>query len=136
MIGIELTPEHPVDRIAELGVAAEAAGFDTVFSSSHYNNRDPFVALDRIAQRTDDIRLGPGIVNPYETHPVTLASRVASLDEAAGGRAVFGIGPGDRSTLENLGFITTAPSRRLMRDSISNRRANRSLSTSGHRVHR
>ena len=114
MIGIELTPEHPVDRIAELGVAAEAAGFDTVFSSSHYNNRDPFVALDRIAQRTDDIRLGPGIVNPYETHPVTLASRVASLDEAAGGRAVFGIGPGDRSTLENLGFERDRPLRRVL----------------------
>ena len=114
MIGIELTPEHPVGRIADLGAAAEAAGFDTVFSSSHYNNRDPFVALDRIAQRTDDVRVGPGVVNPYETHPVTLASRVASLDEAADGRAVFGVGAGDRSTLENLGFERDRPLRRVL----------------------
>jgi len=114
MIGIELTPEHPVERMARLGEHAEASGFDTVFSSSHYNNRDPLVALDRIGVRTDEIRLGPGVVNPYETHPVTLASRVASLDEASGGRAVFGIGAGDRSTLENLGFDRDRPLRRVL----------------------
>jgi len=114
MLGIELTPEHPVSRIAELGEHAEANGFDTVFSSCHYNNRDPFVALDRIARRTEDVRIGPGIANPYEIHPVTLASRVASLDEASGGRAVFGIGPGDRSTLENLGFEQDRALRRVL----------------------
>ena len=114
MLGIELTPEHPVSRIAELGEHAEANGFDTVFSSCHYNNRDPFVALDRIAQRTEEVRIGPGIANPYEIHPVTLASRVASLDEASGGRAVFGIGPGDRSTLDNLGFEQDRALRRVL----------------------
>lgn len=114
MLGIELTPEHPVSRIAELGEHAESNGFDTVFSSCHYNNRDPFVALDRIATRTDDVRLGPGIANPYETHPVTLASRVGSLDEASGGRAVYGIGPGDRSTIENLGFEHDDALRRVL----------------------
>ncbi len=114
MIGVELTPEHPVGRIGELGEHAEANGFDTVFCSSHYNNRDPFVALDRIAERTESVRLGPGVVNPYETHPVTLASRVASLDEASDGRAIYGIGAGDRSTLENLGFEHDRPLRRVL----------------------
>ncbi|WP_435196126.1 5,10-methylenetetrahydromethanopterin reductase [Natronomonas sp. EA1] len=104
MLGIELTPEHPVDRIESLGKKAEEAGFDTVFASSHYNNRDPFVALDRIAGATDSVRVGPGVANPYETHPVALASRVATLQETSGGRAVFGIGPGDPSTLRNLGI--------------------------------
>jgi len=103
MLGIELTPEHPVERTGALGERAEAAGFDTVFCSSHYNNRDPFVALDRVARATNDVRIGPGVVNPYDTHPVTLAGKVATLDEASGGRAVFGIGPGDPSTLRNLG---------------------------------
>ncbi|CAI48619.1 probable 5,10-methylenetetrahydrofolate reductase [Natronomonas pharaonis DSM 2160] len=114
MIGIELTPEHPVSRIAELGEQAEAEGFDTVFASCHYNNRDPFVALDRIARRTDTVRLGPGVANPYETHPVTLASRVATLDEASDGRAVLGVGAGDASTLENLGFERERPLRRVL----------------------
>ena len=114
MIGIELTPEHPVDRIAALGERAEAEGFDIAFASSHYNNRDSFVALDRIARRTDSIRVGPGVANPFETHPVPLASRVATLDEASGGRAVFGIGAGDRSTLRNLGYEHERPLRRVL----------------------
>jgi 5,10-methylenetetrahydromethanopterin reductase len=114
MKGIELTPEHPLERIAGLGEAAEAAGFDAAFASSHYNNRDPFLALDRIAVRTDEIRLGPGVANPYETHPVTLASRTATLDETSGGRAVFGIGAGDRSTLSNLGYERDRPLRRVL----------------------
>ena len=103
MIGIELTPEHPVDRVVELGTAAEQAGFDTLFTSCHYNNRDPFIVLSQLARETTDIRLGPGVINPYEIHPVRLASTIATLDEASNGRAVYGIGPGDQSTLQNLG---------------------------------
>ncbi|MFB6118108.1 5,10-methylenetetrahydromethanopterin reductase [Halosegnis sp.] len=103
MLGIELTPEHPVDRVGALGERAERAGFDTVFCSSHYNNRDPFVALDRVARRTEAARVGPGVANPYDTHPAALAAKVATLDETSDGRAVFGIGPGDPSTLRNLG---------------------------------
>ena len=104
MLGIELTPERELDRLADLGVRAEAAGYDVVYSTCHYNNRDPWAFLSRLAAATDDVRLGPGVANPYETHPVTLASRVATLDEASGGRAVFGLGPGDPSTLANLGL--------------------------------
>jgi 5,10-methylenetetrahydromethanopterin reductase len=103
MMGIELTPEHPVDRVVELGTAAEQAGFDTLFTSCHYNNRDPFIVLSQLARETTDIRLGPGVINPYEIHPVRLASTIATLDEASNGRAVYGIGPGDQSTLQNLG---------------------------------
>ncbi|WP_336328074.1 5,10-methylenetetrahydromethanopterin reductase [Halovenus sp. HT40] len=114
MLGIELTPEHPVERIGELAVSAEDAGFETVFVSHHYNNRDEFVALTDIARRTDSIELGPGITNPYESHPVTLASRAATLDEFSDGRGVYGIGPGDRSTLGNLGYDHDDALRRVL----------------------
>ncbi|RRJ28636.1 5,10-methylenetetrahydromethanopterin reductase [Halocatena pleomorpha] len=104
MIGIELTPEHHLDRVVELGTAAEQVGFDTVFTSCHYNNRDPFVVLTRLARETSAIRLGPGVMNPYEIHPVRLASTMGTLSEASDGRTVLGIGAGDRSTLRNLGL--------------------------------
>jgi len=104
MFGIEITPEHRIDRLVDLGVRAEAAGYDAVFSTCHYNNRDPWTYLSQLATATDEVRLGPGVANPYETHPVTLASKVATLDELSGGRAVFGLGPGDPSTLRNLGL--------------------------------
>ena len=114
MLGIELTPEEPVEQLAEYAATAESAGFDTVFGSHHYNNRDEFLALATIADATEDIHLGPGVANPYETHPVTLASRMASLDELADGRGVFGIGPGDRSTLAALGFEHERALRRVL----------------------
>ncbi|NEU58923.1 5,10-methylenetetrahydromethanopterin reductase [Halorussus sp. MSC15.2] len=114
MRGIELTPEHPVSDLVDIGREAEREGFDALFASCHYNNRDPFVVLDRVAAATDDLLVGPGVANPYESHPVSLASRVATLDETSGGRAVCGLGAGDRSTLRNLGFERDKPLRRVL----------------------
>jgi 5,10-methylenetetrahydromethanopterin reductase len=114
VIGLELAPEHPVSESADYGVAAERAGFDAVFCSHHYNNRDQFAALSAIAADTEDISVGPGVANPYETHPVTLASRMATLDECADGRGLFGVGPGDAATLSNLGFERERPLRRVL----------------------
>ncbi len=112
--GIELTPEHPLEEIADLAALAEDEGFDLALSSSHYFNRDPFVALSWMASATDEIRLGPGVVNPYETHPVRLAAQAATIDEVSDGRGVFGIGAGDRSALSNLGVEHDRPLRRVL----------------------
>ncbi|QDX40023.1 5,10-methylenetetrahydromethanopterin reductase [Salarchaeum sp. JOR-1] len=114
MKGVELTPEVPVREVASLAARAEDAGFDAVFASSHYNNRDPFQALALAADATESVRVGPGVANPYETHPVTLASKAATLDELSGGRAVFGVGAGDASTLRNLGVERDRPLRRVL----------------------
>jgi len=114
VIGVELAPEHPVGETVDYGVAAERAGFDTVFLSHHYNNRDQFAGLTALAAATDDVDLGPGVANPYETHPVTLASRMATLDEYADGRGIFGLGPGDAATLSNLGVERERPLRRVL----------------------
>lgn len=113
MRGLELTPEHPPHRLAALGSAAEDASFDTVFAACHYFNRDPFQALDRIAARTDRVRLGPAAANPYQTHPAVLASQVATLQESSEGRAILGLGPGDRSTLATLGIDRDRPLARV-----------------------
>jgi 5,10-methylenetetrahydromethanopterin reductase len=114
MKGIELTPEIPVAAVGDLGALAEAEGFDAVLASCHYNNRDPWLALDRVAAATDDALVGPAAANPYDTHPVKLAGQAATLQEASGGRAVLGLGAGDRSTLRNLGVERDRPLRRVL----------------------
>jgi len=114
MFGIELTPEYPASEVAEYAVQAERAGFERVLASCHYNNRDPFLALAAIARATDEVELGPAAANPYTTHPVKLASQIATLDEASDGRALLGIGAGDRSTLASLGVEHDRPLRRVL----------------------
>lgn len=114
MRGIELTPDAPVSAVASLAARAEDAGFDAVFASCHYNNRDPFVALDRMAAATEAVSLGPGVANPYDVHPLKLASQVGTLQEVSGGRAFLGLGAGDASTLRNLGVERDRPLRRVL----------------------
>lgn len=112
--GIELTPEHPIDEVADLASHAEAVGFDSVFVANHYFNRDPFAALTRIAAATESVGVGTAGANPYDTHPVALASRLATLQEASDGRAIFGVGPGDASALRSLGVERERPLRRVL----------------------
>jgi len=112
--GVEFSTDRPVSEIVALGERAEAAGFDALFTSSHYNNRAPFVALAALAEATEEPFLGPAAANPYDTHPARLASQVATLQEQSDGRAVFGVGAGDRSTLKNLGIERERPLRRVL----------------------
>lgn len=109
--GVELTPDAPAEEVVRLAKSAETAGADVLFVSNHYNNRDPFIHLASIAQATNTVNLGPGIINPYETHPVRIASQMATLDELSTGRAVCGIGAGDPSTLGDLGITRSRPAR-------------------------
>lgn len=112
--GVELTPEVPIERLADLASKVESVGLDTALVACHYNNRDPFAALALAAEATTSIRLGPAAANPYESHPVALASRIATLQETSNGRALCGLGAGDRSTLRALGVDRERPLRRVL----------------------
>jgi len=106
---IELVAEEPVGELVSLSKVAEEAGFDGVWVTDHYNNRNPFVALTAIGGATDGVKLGPGITNPYYSHPAYSANAVATLDEYTDGRARLGIGPGDPNTLKNLCIERDSP---------------------------
>lgn len=112
-LGIELTPDIPVHEARNLGIKAEEAGIEAVFVSNHYDNRDPVVVLTALASNTADILIGTGVVNPYTIHPVRLATQVATLAEWSDGRAIFGIGAGDGSTLAKLGLAHDRPVSRV-----------------------
>lgn len=95
---------------AEVAVAAEAAGFDSVWTGEHVvlpdprqppspaeplsPMLDPAVSLAFIAARTRTIRLGTGIVILPQRNPLVLAKEMASLDVMSNGRLMLGIGAG------------------------------------------
>ena len=102
--GIEFVPDRSPQKVVELATLAEEGGFEYVWITDHFNNRNTYVVLTATALSTQKVKLGPGVTNPYLTSPAWTASAVASLDEISGGRAVLGIGAGDRTTLETLGI--------------------------------
>lgn len=82
---------------------AEAAGFEAMFRSDHYESfpgppgrptTDAWTVLAGLARETTRIRLGV-LVSPVTfRHPGALAKIVATVDEMSGGRVELGIGAG------------------------------------------
>ena len=79
----------------EQAVLAEQLGYKRVWiydSPALYH--DVWVTLARIAERTERIGLGPGVLVPHLRHPMTQAAAIATLDELAPGRLAVALGAG------------------------------------------
>ena len=111
--GIEFLPNMEVGKIVDYACMAEENGFENVWVTDHYNNRNVYATLAMIASKTEKIKLGPGVTNPYQIHPVVTASAVATINEISNGRAILGMGPGDKTTLKKLGLEMEKPVKRL-----------------------
>ncbi len=100
---------HP-DTLAQVARAAEAAGFESLWTGEHVVLPDPQVppspvppqgrmldggiALTYAAAVTTTIRLGTGIIILPQRNPLVLAKELASLDVLSKGRFIFGVGVG------------------------------------------
>jgi len=107
--GVEFVPTTTIDGLVSSIVQAEGLGFDYVWVTDHYTNRNTYIALAVAALNTKSIKLGPGVTNPFHVHPAWTASAIATLNEVSNGRAVLGLGPGDRSTLGQIGISMDKP---------------------------
>jgi 5,10-methylenetetrahydromethanopterin reductase len=115
--GIEFVPMELFWKTTYYTMQAEKLGYDSIWITDHFNNRNVYVSLSFIANYTDNIKLGPGVTNPYLIHPIITAQSVASLNEVAPGRVLCGIGAGDKTTLEMLGIKMKSPLT-AMRESV------------------
>ena len=137
--GLTIFPTDDAIAPAELGRAAEEAGFEALFFAEHthipatretprpgggalppqyWHTHDPFVALATVAEATERLKLGTGVCLVVERDPIVTAKAVASLDLLSGGRVDFGVGGGwNREEMRNHG---TDPRRRfaIMRERI------------------
>ena len=97
------TPEYTA-RMARLG---EELGFDLVgIADTPGNALDPWVAMTIAAAATSRVRLATCVTNLVTRHPSITASAAASVDVAAGGRTILGIGAG-HSGVANVGGAPT-----------------------------
>jgi coenzyme F420-dependent glucose-6-phosphate dehydrogenase len=92
---------------------AEAAGFDSVVVSDHYqpwrhtNGHAPFSFgwLAAAGERTHRVMLGTSVVTPtFRYHPAVVAQAIATLACMQPGRVMLGVGTGESMNEVPLGF--------------------------------
>ena len=105
-----INTDHLVDHeaLSKVAIAAEQAGFESLWTAEHVvlpdpqvppsplppnaELLDPAVALAYIAAVTTEIKLGTGIIILPQRNPLVLAKELASVDVLSNGRVIFGVG--------------------------------------------
>ena len=137
LVGAAAGAAQDPEAATELMVAAEAAGFDTVWVAQHVvlpierSSRypytpdgsigipddaaipDPLVWMAFAAAKTSSIRLAAGVLILPQLNPLVLAKQAATLDRLSNGRLVLGVGVGWlREEFDALGVPWAARGRR------------------------
>lgn len=100
--GVMTLPNTVRSAVAD-AVLAEEVGFDWFgVGDSQSVFRELYATLAVCATATSRIKLGPTVTNPVTRHPAVSAAAMATIEDLAAGRTVFGIGSGDSAVL-NLG---------------------------------
>lgn len=96
--------------LVDLGVEAEAAGWDGFFLWDHMVAADggpvtdPWMVFAALAVRTEQLRFGP-MVTPLARRRMTkLARETVALDQLSSGRLVMGVGLGEHDAREFEAF--------------------------------
>ncbi len=96
--------QFPPRRLLDLAVAAEGAGFDSVWTSDHFqpwrhtggHAPNALVWLGAAAQATSQVTLGTSVLTPsFRYNPAVVAQAYATLACLAPGRVILGVGTGE-----------------------------------------
>jgi 5,10-methylenetetrahydromethanopterin reductase len=100
-IGVMQLPMEPLDEMVETAKVMDRAGIDTIWLAEAYpwwrkhgmEARSSTVTSALIAQATERLTVGWGIISPFTRHPVQAAMDARVVQEVAGpGRFILGFG--------------------------------------------
>ena len=94
--GVGVNTRRSRKEFTELARKIESLGYSTLFVSDHFVDHDlaPTVALAHAAAVTEELRIGPFVLDNDYKHPVVCAREMATLDLLSDGRLELGIGAG------------------------------------------
>jgi coenzyme F420-dependent glucose-6-phosphate dehydrogenase len=96
--------QFPPQQLLDLAVAAERAGFDSVWTSDHFqpwrhtdgHAPNALVWLGAASQATQRVTLGTSVLTPsFRYNPAIVAQAIATLGCLAPGRVILGVGTGE-----------------------------------------
>ncbi len=116
--------QFPPQRLLDLAVAAETAGFDSVWTSDHFqpwrhtdgHAPNALVWLGAATQATSRVVLGTSVLTPtLRYNPAVVAQAFATLGCLAPGRVILGVGTGESLNEVPVGVAWPEQSERFAR---------------------
>src|SRR5205823_12323310 len=107
--GVLFSGHFPFQRALSGAVLAERLGFDSCWLGEDYFYHGAIAAATAVAERTERITIGLGVLSPLPRHPALPAMEVPTLDEIAQARRFLAIGPGLPPWIRRLGIACGGP---------------------------
>jgi probable F420-dependent oxidoreductase len=114
-VGITASGSGPsrYDRMVELALDAERAGFASVWTNELYSH-SATVPMAVLGHRTQRVTIASGIAYGVGRTPLTWAAEARDLDEVCGGRLMLGLGNGTARMMQDWhGVSGEAPAVRM-----------------------
>jgi alkanesulfonate monooxygenase SsuD/methylene tetrahydromethanopterin reductase-like flavin-dependent oxidoreductase (luciferase family) len=121
-IGMSFDGFSPFGDALTFAREAVEAGAGSLWMADHLGYRDPMLSCLAFALATKDARVVPTAVSPYLRHPMPTAMQLATLAEAAPGRAEIALGVGNPLFLAESGESMDKPIR-VIREFVAALRA-------------
>src|SRR5680860_1620522 len=106
---LPLGPAASATAIADRGMEAESAGFDSAWVIEDYYSWECFASLGYLAAVTSRIDIGVSVTTPYVRPAALLASAAATLDQFSKGRFQLGLGRCTGTLLGQIGLSDHLP---------------------------
>jgi limonene 1,2-monooxygenase len=129
--GIFMAPFHPagenptvlLHNDLELIEHLDRLGFDEAWIGEHHSAGTEIIASPEIfiaaaAERTNDIKLGTGVVSASYHNPLWVAERAVQLDHMTRGRFMLGLGPGALPSDAEMIGLDMPQTRELLEDAV------------------
>lgn len=129
--GVLFSGNFPLMRAIDGSVLADRLGYDSAWFGEDYFYQGGIATATAVAERTERIEIGLGILSPLARHPALTVMEVAALDHISGGRTILGYGAGVRYWMWQMNLDYSSPltalreaveiSRELFNGELSNR---------------
>lgn len=104
-VSVELSHVCPLDEIPAHIKVLENGGFHRVWVPDAFVTPwEAWLTAGLIAERTERLKIGVGVMNPYTRHPMVTAQMATMLQSLSSGRLALSIGSGIPKVLDKAGI--------------------------------